>query len=53
VRRIRHRVAHWLGWNHGTYEVYWRNDVRTEGFRCAVCGELSEVRPVPRRRTRA
>ena len=53
MRRIIHRVAHWLGRNHGRYEIRWRNDVRTKGFRCAGCGELSEVRPAPLRITRA
>lgn len=49
MRRLKHKIAHWLGRNRGATEVWWHNDVRTEGFRCKGCGELTGVRPVPRK----
>jgi len=41
-RRMRHRLAHFLGLNGGHVETYWdENGVLWVGFRCDGCGELS------------
>lgn len=39
-----HRLAHLVGWNHGTVETWWEGRRLMVGFRC-VCGELSSVSP--------
>lgn len=53
LKRIRHRVAHWLQWNGGTVETWWEPDCCSPdsrlmvGFRCS-CGELRHVHESPR-----
>lgn len=42
--RIRHRIAHWLGWNCGRVETWWAGDRLMVGFRCE-CGKLQGIHP--------
>ena len=48
MRRIGHRIAHLLGWNRGTPEVLYLNDLPVARFRCSTCGESSRLRRLPR-----
>jgi hypothetical protein len=51
MQRMRHRLAHWLGWYTGNVETWWEPDPCTGklmvGFRCDGCGELRGVDEVP------
>ena len=47
MQRVRHRIAHLLGCHRRAAEVLYLNDVLVVGSRCAGCGELSRVRPLP------
>lgn len=38
-----HWLAHKLGWNTGTIEVFWQGPRLMVGFRCDGCGNLSGV----------
>lgn len=45
VRRIRHRIAHWLGWNGGSGVSGIHGNAVWVGFRCAGCGRVSHYEP--------
>jgi hypothetical protein len=47
IRRLRHRIAHWFGWNMGRI-VTWRSRSGEPmmGFRCSGCGQVSGVFPM-------
>jgi hypothetical protein len=40
---IRHRLAHWFGWQVGRVDTWWEADRLMVGFRCGVCGALAGV----------
>jgi hypothetical protein len=40
MRKLIHRISHWLGWNCGTVETRWRDGNPWVGFKCCVCGEV-------------
>ena len=43
VKTLLHSIAHWIGWNTGIIETWWRDDgVLMVGFRCE-CGRLEGV----------
>lgn len=44
--RGRHRLAHKLGYNYGTFETWWDCGFLWVGFRCSGCGLLFHVEPV-------
>ena len=48
MTKIRHRLAHCLGWNEGTVVSFLlgNGDVLV-GFECSGCGEVSGVHRVP------
>jgi hypothetical protein len=37
--KIRHWLAHRLGWNYGNPESFWRDGRLWMGFRCAGCSQ--------------
>lgn len=43
MKRMKHMVAHWLGWNRGWPYAFYRDGVLMVGFFCDGCGELSGV----------
>jgi hypothetical protein len=42
LSRIKHRLAHAIGWNLGRVETWWEGEELMVGFRCE-CGDLSGV----------
>ena len=52
MRRVLHRLAHFLGTNTGNVETWWEPNPCTGrlmvGFRCDGCGELRGVHEAPR-----
>jgi hypothetical protein len=50
MTRLRHWLAHRLGWNQGHVETFWTiADHRLKVcFRCDGCGEVSDVHEPPR-----
>jgi hypothetical protein len=47
MKRLRHRIAHWFGWNLGTAETWFRRDgTAMIGFRCKGCGKLLGIHPI-------
>lgn len=52
LRKIRHAIAHWFGWETATMDYWW--DTRgpghrrlVVGFRCTVCGRVMQVLRTP------
>lgn len=45
LTKIRHALAHVLGWNGGRVEAWYVNDALMVGFRCSGCGVLQHVAP--------
>lgn len=39
LARLRHALAHWLGWDRGTAALWWDGDRLLAGSRCA-CGRV-------------
>lgn len=45
MKNIRHRIAHWFGWNLGSVVSWWGDDKCAYiGFQCATCGEVTGER---------
>ena len=46
---MRHRIAHWFGWNHGEVHTQWVNDRLYVSFYCVGCGRFLGVADITRR----
>ena len=46
MRRLRHRLAHLLGWYQGEVVTWLLNDELMVSFRCLACGRVSRAEKV-------
>lgn len=43
--KIKHFIAHLLGWNYGLPHAYHEDDKLMMSFKCSGCGRLSSIHP--------
>ena len=43
MNNLLHRIAHWLGWNHGICHSFYKGEKLMMSFKCSGCGKLSGV----------
>lgn len=40
---MKHKIAHFFGWNTGTVESWFIGDVLWTGFKCNTCGQINHA----------
>lgn len=46
IKKLLHKIAHLLWWNHGNVETWYEGEIMMIGFRCIECGKLSGVQEI-------
>lgn len=49
MRRLLHRLSHWLGWNYGQVITWVKDDFIWVGFRCDTCGAIQHAESTGKR----
>ena len=43
IKKLRHKIAHWLRWNYGMPDAFYDGDKLMMSFKCTGCGKRSGI----------